>query len=102
MKQSLCKWALAPLVACALLAPAQLRAQAVKFEATGLQIQDLMPGVICFDASGVLHRLGYAHVIKFESVDPRMTGRGVGILNTEFQPDGTATFEGFGYTEVGT
>ncbi len=102
MKQSLFKWGLAPLVACALLAPAQMMGQAVKFQAKGWQVVDLMPGVLCFSESGLPRVLGYAHVVKFESSDARVAGKGIGIINMETQADGTTTFEGTGSMEIGT
>ena len=102
MKQSLFKWVMAPLVACALLAPAQVMGQAVNIQAKGWHLSEVLPGVLCVNASGSVRVLGYAHIVKFESADSRLAGRGIAVLNQEPQADGTITFEGTGSLELGT
>lgn len=102
MKHSLLKWGIAPLVACALLAPAQVIGQSANVKATGYHMSEVLPGVLCVSASGSVRILGYSHIVKFESADSRLAGRGIAVLNQEVQADGSVTFEGTGSLELGT
>ena len=67
MQRSLLKWSIAPLVACALLAPTPLRAQAVKVEAKGWFMEELVPGIVCISDSGQRSIKNEVHIVRMES-----------------------------------
>ncbi len=102
MKQSLFKWGIAPLFACAFLAPKPMLAQAVKGQSTGWMVAEWLPGIPCGSASGEVHLLGEVHVVKMVSADPLGNGRVVATMNQVIQSDGTATFSGTASVQLGT
>jgi hypothetical protein len=103
MKHSLFRWGLAPLVACALLSPTSMRAQAVKFEAKGWFIAELVPGILCISDSGQVSFKNEVHIVRTVSNEPRAAGRVQGVnLEVSLNSDGTGTFSGKACVEVGT
>jgi hypothetical protein len=71
MSHSIFKWGIAPLVACALLAPTPILAQAVRFKATSWLIAEPLPGIWFSSASGQMFLSGEVHVIRQLADDPR-------------------------------
>jgi hypothetical protein len=103
MKQSMLKWSIAPLIAGALLAPTPMLAQAVKFEAKGWFIAELVPGIVCISDSGQVSLKSEVHIVRTESDDARAVGRARGVnLDVSLNSDGTGTFTGQICIEVGT
>jgi len=103
MKQSLFKWGIAPLVACTLLVPAPIRAQAVRnIKATGLFLEEVVPGIVCISDRGHVSLKGEVHIVRMVSDEPRVAGQMRGVnLDVSLKPDGTGTFSGIGWLEVG-
>jgi hypothetical protein len=102
MKRSLFKWGLAPLLACAFLAPRPLLAQAVQVKSTGWLIAELLPGVACISSAGQFSLKNEVHVIRSEGDDWRVTGKMQAVMNLVTQADGTSSFSGTSTLEVGT
>ncbi len=91
------------MVACALLAPTPMRAQAVKVEGKAWFLAELVPGVLCMDNRGQVSMKYEVHIARMESDDARLAGRLRGVnLDVSLNPDGTGTFSGKGCMEVGT
>ncbi len=103
MKQSLFKWGIAPLVAGALLAPTTTLAQAIRFTATGWFMQQLAPHIPCVSGHGQVSLKGNVHVVKMLSDEPRAAGKVTGVdLDVSLNSDGSGTFSGVVWLEVGT
>ncbi len=103
MKLSLFKWGIAPLFACALVAPTPTRAQAVRYTSTGWFVEELVPAILCVSGSGQVSLKYEVHVVRAVSDDPRGAGRMRGVnLDVSLNSDGTGTFSGRGALEVGT
>lgn len=102
MKRSVFKWGIAPLFACALLAPKPLLAQAVPIKCTGWLVAELLPGVACISSAGQFSLKNEVHVVRSEANDWRGTGRLQAVMNLEAQADGSSTFSGTSTLEVGT
>ncbi len=103
MKQPLFKWGMAPLFACALVAPRPTLAQAVPFTATGWFVEELVPAIMCISSSGQVSLKYEVHVVRSVSDEPRANGRIRGVnLDVSLNSDGSGTFSGKGALEVGT
>ena len=103
MKQSLFKWGIAPLVAGALLAPTPMLAQAIRFKSTGWFQQVLVPDILCVSDRGQVSLKGQVHVVRVVSEEPRGSGKLTGVdLDVSVNSDGTGTFNGVMWLEVGT
>jgi hypothetical protein len=102
MKHSLFKWGIAPLVACALLSPISMWAQAVKFEAKSWFIAELVPGILFISNSGQVSFKNEVHIARTVSDEPRAAGRVQAVnLDVSLNSDGTGTFIGKACVEVG-
>jgi hypothetical protein len=102
MRRSLFKAGFA-LVTCALLAPIPAIAKEVKIQATAQFLDYLVGDVVCVSGSGQLSLRGNVHQAKFTSDDSRVTGMAQAVnLNTTVNSDGSATFSGRLWLEVGT
>jgi len=72
------------------------------FTSTGWLHSVPLPGITCTNSSGQVYLKGNAHIARFESDNPCVTGRLQAFMDLAYQTDGTALFSGPAFSEVGT
>ncbi len=74
---------------------------AAPFTATGWITDVPVPGIVRTNELGEVSLRGNVHVVRIDSDDPRLTGRLQATLDAAYRADGTGTFYGAAYYEVG-